>query len=211
LYTWDQNRSQFGRFLPTTPIATNDPTSGPSQCSDERCDQNNYPERPSEVPDQEVDSDVLGVLNHEDDERDDSNERNDDPAANPTTSRHHGPLCSDYYPFAIGYLEGVRRLRMHKQHGDPSALCCHGSAWLMSTHRAAARDAGREVHHSRTGERCRRAENRRQATGFPWRSRNSMTDAVNASFRSPATMCPASDTSTYSTAGNRAQNSAAFC
>jgi|SRR5664279_336259 len=43
-----------------------------------------------------------------------------------------------------------------------------------------------------------------------WRCRRLATDAVNASVLSPATMCPAPDTSMNSTVGNRAQNAAAF-
>ena len=46
------------------------------------------------MPDQEVDPDVLGVLDHEDDERDDANEREDHAGAYSTPLRHVEPPSS---------------------------------------------------------------------------------------------------------------------
>src|SRR6476619_1468557 len=53
------------------------------QRAEPRRDEREQPERPREVPDQEMEGDVLGVLDHEDDEYADAGERGDRSTAHP--------------------------------------------------------------------------------------------------------------------------------
>jgi hypothetical protein len=52
----------------------------PDQRPEDRCDEGEQPEGPSEFPDEEVKRDLLGVLNHEEDEYCSTRERGKCPA-----------------------------------------------------------------------------------------------------------------------------------
>ena len=78
----------------------------PDQCSQRSGGDRQEPERPGEVPHQEVEPHVLGVLDHEDDQEPNADERCDRPTAEPATFS----LTRSFGPFdAIGSPRLVRR------------------------------------------------------------------------------------------------------
>jgi hypothetical protein len=73
--------------LPSASVSAHDTKSKPHHGSDDCNDEGVDPQRPREVPDQEVESDPLRVLDDENDEQPDSDERCDRPATEPCPAR----------------------------------------------------------------------------------------------------------------------------
>jgi hypothetical protein len=73
--------------LPSASVSAHDTKSKPHHGSDDGNDEGVDPQRPREVPDQEVESDPLRVLDDENDEQPDSDERCDGPATEPCPAR----------------------------------------------------------------------------------------------------------------------------
>src|SRR4029453_16006050 len=68
---------------PPTPMATKDAEPEPDQRTDGRGEQNDQPQRPREIPEEELQRDVLGVLHHEDDQQSRPTDRRDRSTAEP--------------------------------------------------------------------------------------------------------------------------------
>jgi hypothetical protein len=68
-------------------VPAHDTKSQPHHGTDDGNDEGVDPQRPREVPDQEVESDSLGVLDDENGEQPDSNERCDRPATESSSAR----------------------------------------------------------------------------------------------------------------------------
>src|SRR4029453_19585684 len=64
-------------------VTAHDTQPEPDQRPEDGGGQHQEPERPCEAPEQEVETDVLGVLEHEDEQQAHSGERGDRPAAEP--------------------------------------------------------------------------------------------------------------------------------
>jgi Endosomal/lysosomal potassium channel TMEM175 len=70
-----------------TPMTAHDAQTEPNQCTEDRRDEGEQPQWPGEAPDQEVESDLLGVLHHEDHQQAESRQRGDRPSTEACTAR----------------------------------------------------------------------------------------------------------------------------
>jgi len=103
---------------PLTAVTANDTESEPGHASDEHGGEDDQPDRQGEVPQKEVNADLLGVLNHEDDNRGDGDKRNDCPATHSTSI----PISHGAPRLFVVVLE-VERIRAMSRSGSRTNPC----------------------------------------------------------------------------------------
>src|SRR4029453_8568749 len=91
--------------LLAAPVTAHDPHSEPDQRPEEGGGQRQEPQRPGETPEQEVEADVLGVLEHEDEQQAHAGQRGDGASPEPTClglrAAVTGTLTHDHSPLLV--------------------------------------------------------------------------------------------------------------